>query len=102
MSKYAPLRDHLMAVRADRWHATFREIEDVLGFPLPQSAYKYPAWWANEDSGRHVQRMGWCDAGFLTENLNLLGRKIPFVRARRWQFTSRGQANGPRFAWQPG
>ena len=80
MSKYHALRDHLNALASTRWNATFQEIEEILGFSLPVSAYKHPAWWANEVSGTHVQKAGWIDAGWRTENPNLLRRSVTFVR----------------------
>ena len=80
MSKYSPLRDHLLRLRTDRWDATFGEIEDVLGFPLPPSAYRYPAWWSNEVSGRHVQKIGWLGAGFRTSQVDIAGRRVTFTR----------------------
>lgn len=81
MSKYAPLRDHLLQLRTDRWHASFSEIEDILGFTLPNSAYKHQAWWANERHPKtHVQKKQWLQAGFGTDNLNLAKREVVFVR----------------------
>lgn len=71
MSKYDPLRDYLHAKREARWYASFAEIEAVLSFRLPNSAYKYPTWWANEtEQGSHVQARAWLDAGWRTEDLD--------------------------------
>jgi hypothetical protein len=64
MSKYSPLRDHLLHQRYGEFEMTFREIEKILGFTLPSSAGR-PQWWANTtgDSG-HVQRDAWRVAGY--------------------------------------
>ena len=38
MSKYHPLSERLKGHGQDDWQASFAEIEEVLGFPLPKSA----------------------------------------------------------------
>ena len=60
--KYAALHRRLAATTDDVWRASFREIEDILGFPLPDSARLYPAWWSNGD--RHSHALAWQAAGF--------------------------------------
>ena len=80
MSKYAALRDHLMALRTNRWDASFQAIEEVLGFSLPASARKHQAWWANQTTGGRTQCSGWMDAGWQTSNLNLASERITFER----------------------
>jgi hypothetical protein len=79
MSKYDPLRDHLMSFKGSRWRATFKEIEEILGFPLPLSARRYEAWWSNH-RGTHVQSSSWLKVGFQTEELDLGSEQISFVR----------------------
>lgn len=64
MSKYSPLRDHLLSQRHSEFEMTFREIETILGFPLPFSADR-PQWWANTTGvSSHVQREAWRLAGY--------------------------------------
>ena len=70
MSKYDPLTSHLRELHADRWRARFSELERVLGFRLPESAPKYPAWWAS-DPRQGRQCMAWISAGWRTEDLDL-------------------------------
>ena len=60
--KYAPLHRRLAGLTGEVWRASFREIEDVLGFALPDSARLYPAWWSN--GGRHSHALAWVAAGF--------------------------------------
>ena len=79
MSKYEPLARYLNALESDSWDAELPEIERVLGFELPKSAYTYPAWWSNQD-GHHSQTKGWRDAGWETCNVNLPDQRIRFVR----------------------
>ena len=44
---------------------SFRDIENVIGAMLPNSASR-PQWWANEISpdSRYVQNRAWRDAGY--------------------------------------
>lgn len=81
MSKYAALRDHLLKQKSDHWNADFSEIEDVLGFSLPASARKFPAWWANQNPRSHVQCSGWLDAGWRASGLNLTAERVTFLRS---------------------
>jgi hypothetical protein len=60
---------------------SFREIESLLGQPLPASAYKYPAWWANQTDGRHVEAISWMEAGFRVE-VDLGGQRATFRKSR--------------------
>jgi hypothetical protein len=82
MSRYEPLAQFLTAQKANRWDATFEEIEARLGAPLPKSAYKYPAWWANQTGPGHSQTQGWRSVGWRTCDLDLEGRRVGFERER--------------------
>ena len=63
MSRYEPLAQFLAAKKTDVWEASFEEIEARLGARLPDSAYKYPAWWANQAGPGHSQTRGWRSVG---------------------------------------
>lgn len=63
MSKYDPLRDHLRQQRLHQIELTFREIESIVGFPLPASAER-PQWWANQAAPGRPQRELWRSAGY--------------------------------------
>jgi hypothetical protein len=78
--RYQPLADYLAAKKGRRWEASFDEIERRLGFALPRSAYKYPAWWANQNGPGHSQTKGWRSAGWRTTRLDLEGRRVTFER----------------------
>ena len=80
MGKYEPLEKLLKSRGAGRWRASFQELERVLGFKLPQSACKYPAWWSNDETG-HSHAKAWLDAGWRTEEVDIPGRKLTFVRS---------------------
>jgi len=64
MSKYAPLTQWLN-YQPRPVAASFRQIENLLGFQLPASARTYPAWWANErnPNTRHRHALSWLNAG---------------------------------------
>ncbi len=79
MSKYTQLSFHLASLGDSVWHATFDDVSQVLGFPLPSSAYAYPAWWANQSGPGHTQSTAWQSAGWKTTDLNLKGRTVTFV-----------------------
>lgn len=80
MSRYQPLADFLDAKKTDEWTATFSDIEARLGFPLPKSAYTYPAWWANQVGSGHSQTRGWRSVGWRTTALDLERRCVRFER----------------------
>ncbi len=77
MSKYEALPQFL--ARADRaaHRMSFSEIERVLGFKLPKSAYKHEAWWSNNATG-HSHARAWLKFGWRTEAIDLAGRKVTF------------------------
>lgn len=78
-SKYAPLAGYLKSLDRNEWRATFANVEAVLGFPLPESAHSYQAWWANnQQDGRHC--MAWIIAGWRTEELDLGSQHVIFRR----------------------
>ena len=60
--------------------ATFKQIEAVLGFTLPETARSSPQWWGNETGDtRHAQCRAWLNAGFETRNLSLSKEYVEFV-----------------------
>lgn len=76
--KYWPLYEHLVGLETRDWQASFGDIERMLGFSLPKSAYSYPAWWSNGSGMPHSAM--WLNAGWRTNDLNLTGKTIHFVR----------------------
>lgn len=82
MSRYQPLADFLEARREAEWDAGFAEIESRLGFALPKSAKRYPAWWANQRGPGHSQARGWRSVGWRTSGLDLKRKRVRFVRER--------------------
>lgn len=78
MTKYAPLKDHLINKGAEFIPMTFSQIEKILGFSLPPSK-KYPAWWSNNSSNSVMTKV-WLDAGYKTESVDISGEKLVFHR----------------------
>jgi hypothetical protein len=81
MAKYDTLRTFLEARSAPQLKLSFADIERILGAPLPASARRHPAWWANERVGTHQQALAWLDAGYETRRLDLNSATIEFVRS---------------------
>lgn len=76
MSKYFNLTAHLANRDGEMWEATFTEVEEVIGMPLPESARQHRAWWANQ--GR-AQSSAWQGAGWKTAKVDLENEKVTFV-----------------------
>jgi hypothetical protein len=64
MSKYQSLSVRLSGHPGDEWRASFAEIEEVLGFPLPKAAQSR-AWWANTGDKPHSR--AWTAHGWRAE-----------------------------------
>ena len=79
MSQYEKLNSFLSKQTILTQRMTFGEVEKILGFSLPPSAYKYQAWWANNPiPSRHSYV--WISIGWKTEELDLDGQKVTFRR----------------------
>lgn len=79
MSKYQPLLQFLSSMSASPLRLSFRDVEAILGFSLPPSAFKHDAWWSNDEEG-HSQARGWLKAGWRTSTVDLATRKVTFER----------------------
>lgn len=78
MRKYQPIYDYLLKYNRNSLDITFSKLEKILGFRLPQSAYQYNAWWSNNSS--HSNARAWVAAGWQTEQINLTGQRVRFVK----------------------
>ena len=81
MSIYDPLREHLRGLKTREVMLGFREIEDIIGRALPESA-KRPQFWANVTSGGGPQREACRAAGFESFLISGSSYKVRFVRRR--------------------
>jgi len=82
MGKYEALPQFLGTATGQTQRMSFSEIERILGFKLPKSAYQYEAWWSNNPTG-HSHSRAWIDAGWRTEAVDLAARKVTFQRIAR-------------------
>ena len=82
VSKYEPLPQFLSSGNASIRRMRFEQIERILGFKLPRSAYKHEAWWSNNETG-HSHARAWMSSGWRTSDVDVAGRKVTFERAPR-------------------
>lgn len=66
-SKYDPLKTYLDTYCIT---LTYQEIEEILGFKLPDSAYNYSEWWDNWTENRS-QNKAWMDSGWKVVKVDL-------------------------------
>jgi hypothetical protein len=78
-SKYEPLTRHLRAQNGDSVKMKFSEIERIIGAKLPPSADRNRAYWSN-NAANSVLTRAWLDAGFRSEQVDLVGRRLVFRR----------------------
>lgn len=76
--KFIALTAYLEKCGKDEIKMSFSEIERIIGFRLPDSAYAYPAQWSNSESDSLA--FGWLNAGYLTQNVNIPERTVVFVK----------------------
>jgi hypothetical protein len=78
--KYSALYHFLLDRDGGQIEMTFRELERILGFTLPNSAYLYRPWWANQGKSGHSQAMAWDAAGWKTALVDLDAETLRFER----------------------
>lgn len=78
MRKYSPLGKYLVKQPEVSIALTFQEIEQLLGFHLPHSAYNHRAWWANSLS--HPQAYSWLNVGWKVNKVDLKKKTTFFIR----------------------
>ena len=77
---YAALHAYLKGRYADMVVLTFTEIEDLMGFALPDRARTNPDWWSNDgDADPSAQSRTWTQAS-RTATPNLFARTVAFER----------------------
>ena len=91
MSKYKPLSERLSQHAADRWSASFAELEEVLGFPLPKSAREQNAWWRGGEKPHHS---AWTEPGWRVLDLDREAETVVFGRDQDATAASAASAAG--------
>ena len=81
-AEYLPLHKYLDDRYANTVVLTFAQIEDILGFTLPDLARVRQEWWANPDADHtpSAQSRSWTQAS-RTATPNLVARIVVFERA---------------------
>jgi len=79
MSIYSKLAGVLAARRGETWKVGFSELERLIGWKLPASAWKYPAWWSNNPSNNSMTKV-WLKAGWRTGEVDVPGETVVFRR----------------------
>lgn len=78
MGKYDRLGAYLRQQNKALIPLTFSEIERIVGSNLPKSQ-DYQAWWSNSTTN-NVMTQIWLDAGYRTEQVDTVGRRLVFRR----------------------
>lgn len=80
MDKYQRLADRLSRHPRDHWRASFAELEEVLGFPLPKSAREREGWWSNETMTERTHKLAWLKQGWRAEDVDQVSGMVTFRR----------------------
>lgn len=80
--KYTPLENHLRGLPESQREVTlgFEQIERILNFKLPPSAYEDRRWWDHETEGNHVNKRAWANAGWKIEILDVNAQWVKLIR----------------------
>jgi hypothetical protein len=76
MSKYNPLSARLAGHAGPEWRASFTELEEVLGFPLPKGARSGKTWWKNDPSAPHAR--AWTEGGWEASDVDHAAGLVTF------------------------
>ena len=77
---YTSFLKYLKDQHVNEVDCSFEQIEKILGFKLPHSAYKYAAWWSNSPS--HPLMAQILEAGWESKYLDLRRKNITFYRSQ--------------------
>lgn len=82
-SKYAPFEKYLLSLPQSKREITlsFEQIEEILKFKLPSSAYEDERWWLREKEGNHVNLRAWINAGWRIKNVEVNKKLARLARA---------------------
>ncbi len=77
MSKYRRLKEYLFNSKKKIIKLKFSQVEDIVGFKLPESAYLYRAWWAN--SSHNALRV-WVPIGWYVSDIDFSKKYVEFEK----------------------
>lgn len=78
MSKYKRLREYLTRQFTHEVILSLDEIETILKFKLPKSAYQYQTWWGNQ---LREHRLAWLSADYRVAKA-VLGQEVRFISTK--------------------
>lgn len=80
--KYTPLDNYLRALPKNKKEVrlSFGQIEEILKFNLPASAYEDERWWMREKEGNHVNVRAWANAGWKVKRIEVNRKQVWLVR----------------------
>ena len=77
-SKYRGLTEYLLNAKCDRVALTYPELEEILGFSLPESAQNHMrAYWSNTET--HSYASSWLAIGYRTR-VDVDGKRVFFEK----------------------
>lgn len=85
MNKFENLTKYLKDKNEDNIKLSFSDLEKIIGFPLPGSAYKHRAYFANVLN--HSISKAWMEAGYRSTNINIYNKTIEFIKECCFQKT---------------
>lgn len=85
-SRYEPLARYLQSQPADidSIELSLTAIEEIIGDPLPPSARRHRAAWANDPTNK-PQAQQWLDAGWRVSRVSLDDQRIVFTRNKEYE-----------------
>lgn len=83
ISKYRPLTEYLWKSKQMTIQLTFDQIEQILGFELPQSAFQYSVWWMNTNQTTCVH---WLKAGYIITQYNMEEEYVVFRKSEEAKY----------------
>ncbi len=80
--KYTPLENYLRALPANQTEVrlTFAQIEAILKFKLPASAYEDERWWLHEKEANHINLRAWTNAGWKVAHVEVPRHHVKLIR----------------------
>ncbi len=89
MGKYTPLRDFLIDQEQPVVAMTFRQIEELIGQPLPSSKASRAFWSNNPDN--NVMTREWLAAGYLAEAVDVKQGRLTFRKREEYPVMFAGE-----------
>ena len=81
MGKYDPVREHLFTSGKPTVSMSFEELDSLVG-GLPRSAYRYQAYWANEQHPHQPWKQAWMAADYTVDHYDLNTQRVRFRKVK--------------------